>query len=142
MLILSRKQEESIVIGDDIVIKVIMIDKGSVKLGFEAPSDKIILRKELKDAIVSKNVEAAEGKDEAGSLSLLSNISSLLGASCQRDGISNPNPIANLKDITTLMDASKNNTAQPRRQNTLGIRHIDKKALKGLMDGKKPKGQR
>ena len=34
MLILSRKQEESIVIGNDIIIKVVSIDKGNVKLGF------------------------------------------------------------------------------------------------------------
>ena len=37
MLILSRKEEESVVIGDNIIIKVISIDKGNVKLGFDAP---------------------------------------------------------------------------------------------------------
>lgn len=58
MLILSRKQEESIVIGDEIIIKVIGIEKGSVKLGFEAPPKTLILRGELKQAIKSENEKA------------------------------------------------------------------------------------
>ncbi|MGN8394493.1 carbon storage regulator, partial [Helicobacter pylori] len=37
MLILSRKVNEGIVIDDNIHIKVISIDRGSVRLGFEAP---------------------------------------------------------------------------------------------------------
>lgn len=58
MLILSRKEEESVIIGEDIVVKVLSIDKGSVKLGFEAPPHKVILRLELKDAIVKQNQKA------------------------------------------------------------------------------------
>ena len=55
MLILSRKENESITIGDDIIIKVVSIDKGSVKLGFEAPPEMLILRQELKIAIQEEN---------------------------------------------------------------------------------------
>lgn len=58
MLILSRKQEESIVIGNDIILKVISIDKGNVKLGFEAPPKTLILRAELTEAIKSENTKA------------------------------------------------------------------------------------
>ncbi|WP_027327793.1 carbon storage regulator [Helicobacter pametensis] len=58
MLILSRREEESVVIGEDIIIKVVSIDKGSVKLGFEAPPHKVILRSELKEAIVKQNQRA------------------------------------------------------------------------------------
>ncbi|RDU73906.1 carbon storage regulator [Helicobacter anseris] len=58
MLILSRKSEESIVIGDDIVVKVISVDRGNVKLGFEAPPDTLILRAELKEAVVQENQKA------------------------------------------------------------------------------------
>ena len=47
MLVLSRKLDESIVIGDDIVIKVVSIDNGVVKLGIEAPKDISIIRDEL-----------------------------------------------------------------------------------------------
>lgn len=59
MLILSRKEEESIIIGDNIKIKVVSIDRGSVKLGFEAPGDLLILREELKKAIQDSNIEAS-----------------------------------------------------------------------------------
>ncbi|WP_104721997.1 carbon storage regulator CsrA [Helicobacter mesocricetorum] len=55
MLILSRKENESISIGDNIIIKVISIDKGNVKLGFEAPPNLLILREELKLAILEEN---------------------------------------------------------------------------------------
>ncbi len=58
MLILSRKQDESIVIGDNVMIKVVSIDRGSVKLGFEAPPKMLILRAELKDAVISENKKA------------------------------------------------------------------------------------
>lgn len=58
MLILSRKQEESVVIGNDIILKVVSIDKGSVKLGFEAPPKTLILRAELTEAIKSENTKA------------------------------------------------------------------------------------
>lgn len=58
MLILARKEDESIVIGDEIVIKVVSIDRGTVKLGFEAPPQYIILREELKEMVASKNKES------------------------------------------------------------------------------------
>ena len=65
MLILSRKQEESVVIGNDIIIKVVSVDKGSVKLGFEAPPKTLILRAELTEAVKSENTKASGtiGKD-------------------------------------------------------------------------------
>ncbi|RDU65893.1 carbon storage regulator [Helicobacter didelphidarum] len=66
MLILSRKQEESVVIGNDIIVKVVSVDKGSVKLGFEAPPKTLILRAELTEAVKSENAKAtgdAIGKD-------------------------------------------------------------------------------
>ncbi|OBV29388.1 carbon storage regulator [Helicobacter sp. CLO-3] len=64
MLILSRKQDESIIIGDNIAIKVISIDRGSVKLGFDAPPSTLILRAELKEAIVSENKKALQETSE------------------------------------------------------------------------------
>ncbi|MCI7710697.1 carbon storage regulator [Helicobacter equorum] len=59
MLILSRKQDDGVMIGDDIEIKIISIDKGSVRLGFKAPSNMLILRSELKDAIAMQNQQAS-----------------------------------------------------------------------------------
>ncbi|AFI05187.1 carbon storage regulator [Helicobacter cetorum] len=70
MLILSRKVNEGIIIDDNIHIKVISVDRGSVRLGFEAPNNTLILRAELKEAIVSENQKASIAVDE----SLLENI--------------------------------------------------------------------
>ncbi len=71
MLILSRKEEESIVIGDEVIIKVISIDKGSVKLGFEAPPHMLILREELKEAIANENLKASSEGGDLQSLALI-----------------------------------------------------------------------
>ena len=47
MLVLSRRVGESIVIGEDICLTVIAIDKREVKLGFTAPRDVPINRQEV-----------------------------------------------------------------------------------------------
>ncbi len=59
MLILSRKLDESIMIGDDVVIKVVAVHEGSVKLGIEAPKTVRILRTELYEETEKSNVQAA-----------------------------------------------------------------------------------
>ncbi|MFH5802593.1 carbon storage regulator [Alienimonas sp. DA493] len=59
MLVLTRKSDEAIRIGEDIVIKVIRTGKGTVKLGIEAPGDVRILRGELADAAGD-----AKGRDD------------------------------------------------------------------------------
>ena len=46
MLMLGRNPEEYVVIGDDIVIKVVSVD-GSLKLAIDAPKDLPILRGEV-----------------------------------------------------------------------------------------------
>lgn len=48
MLVLSRKENERIRIGDDIVITVVRTGGDRVRIGIEAPSDMVILRDELK----------------------------------------------------------------------------------------------
>jgi carbon storage regulator len=63
MLILSRKSGEEIILGDDIVIKVTEISKGSVKIGIDAPKETAILRGELRDKIEQSNKEAASRID-------------------------------------------------------------------------------
>jgi|WetSurMetagenome_2_1015567.scaffolds.fasta_scaffold1174995_2 carbon storage regulator len=59
MLILSRKVDEVINIGDKITVKVLAIKDGQVKLGFEAPKELQIYRGELYDAILNQNRAAA-----------------------------------------------------------------------------------
>lgn len=47
MLVLTRKRDGVIRIGDQIVIRVIRTGKSSVKIGVEAPSDVRVVRGEL-----------------------------------------------------------------------------------------------
>jgi carbon storage regulator CsrA len=58
MLVLARKLDESIVIGDDIKIKVIAVEKGVVKLGIDAPSNIAIVRSELIEDVKDANKAA------------------------------------------------------------------------------------
>ena len=73
MLVLARKLDESIVIGDDITIKVISIDKGVVKFGIEAPRDVSIMRSELLEDVKESNLAASKEVD-ANTLSILSQL--------------------------------------------------------------------
>ena len=47
MLVLSRKLNERILIGDSIVLTVVKIQGGNVRLGIEAPADVDVVRLEL-----------------------------------------------------------------------------------------------
>lgn len=51
MLVLSRKRGERIVIGDGIEIVIVEIRGDKVRLGFDAPKDVSVHRKEVADAI-------------------------------------------------------------------------------------------
>lgn len=51
MLVLSRKKNESIIINDNVVVTVIEIRGAKVRLGFDAPKDVPIHRREVYDAI-------------------------------------------------------------------------------------------
>jgi carbon storage regulator len=64
MLVLARKVDEAIVIGDDIVIKVISVENGVVKLGIDAPKDVSILRDELAREVALSNKAALHVSDE------------------------------------------------------------------------------
>lgn len=58
MLILTRKKEESILIGKQIAVKVLDIEGERVKIGIEAPKDMKILRKELYCKVRDENIRA------------------------------------------------------------------------------------
>lgn len=58
MLVITRKKDESLLIGDDIEIKIIKVEDGSVKLAIDAPKDKVILRKEIYENVKEENSKA------------------------------------------------------------------------------------
>lgn len=64
MLVLTRKLNEKIRVGDDIIVTIIQIDKGSVKIGFEAPENVPIYRDEVYEKI--KNEERGAAGSDAG----------------------------------------------------------------------------
>ncbi|MBN2555730.1 MAG: carbon storage regulator CsrA [Anaerolineales bacterium] len=58
MLVLTRRINESIMIGDDIVITILAVDGDKAKLGIDAPRDVAILREELYSAVQEQNLAA------------------------------------------------------------------------------------
>ena len=47
MLVLSRKRDDVIVIGDDVRITIVKIERNGVRIGIEAPGSTTIVREEL-----------------------------------------------------------------------------------------------
>jgi len=60
MLILSRKTNEKIMIGDDISISIIEIRGDQVRVGVDAPKAVKVFRQEVFDAIKAENKAAAQ----------------------------------------------------------------------------------
>ncbi|QTD41183.1 carbon storage regulator CsrA [Sporosarcina sp. Te-1] len=58
MLVLSRKVNETIKIGDEIEIRIIEVKGDTIRIGIEAPKNVEILRGELVQSISETNTEA------------------------------------------------------------------------------------
>ena len=66
MLVLSRQRDESIIIGDNIVVTVVDVRGDKVRLGIEAPREVSVHRREIYEAIQRENKQAAQIRlDEA-----------------------------------------------------------------------------
>jgi len=63
MLILTRKVGEIIMIGEDIMVKVLGVRSGQVKIGIEAPRALPVHRHEIFERIKSENDEATSERD-------------------------------------------------------------------------------
>lgn len=60
MLVLSRKKDESIMIGNHIEVKILSVEGDQVKLGIVAPKSVKVHRSEVFEAIQEQNKEALE----------------------------------------------------------------------------------
>src|SRR6187551_2872176 len=60
MLVLSRQRDESIIIGDNIVITVVDIRGDKVRLGINAPTEIPVHRQEVYEAIQRENLRASQ----------------------------------------------------------------------------------
>jgi len=61
MLILSRRPEQALRLGDEITVTVLGVEGDRVKLGIQAPRNVLVLRQELFQQVQSANSDAARG---------------------------------------------------------------------------------
>ena len=64
MLVLSRKPLQSIMIGSDIRVTIVKVERNQVRIGIEAPRDVTILREELTGLSSPIPAAAANGSSE------------------------------------------------------------------------------
>lgn len=70
MLVITRKLEEKISIGSDIIVSIIGIKGNQVKLGIDAPRHTPIYRTEVYNSIVEENLRAAQVPQDMSFLSV------------------------------------------------------------------------
>ncbi|WP_020189189.1 carbon storage regulator CsrA [Kurthia sp. Dielmo] len=63
MLVLTRKPGETVMLGEDIQVKIVSVDGDQVKIGIEAPRALKIYRREVYEAIQQENEAALEASD-------------------------------------------------------------------------------
>ena len=103
MLVLTRKTDEQILIGDDIKITLIRVRGNSVRIGIDAPRDVRVVRGEL-EAFDSKSSEGADA-----------------GLSDREQVFAHPQPkvaASRPKPATNRLSLDENNQSDPIRQAT------------------------
>ena len=60
MLVLSRQRDESIIIGDNIIVTIVDIRGEKVRLGIDAPTEIPVHRREVHEAIQRENLRASQ----------------------------------------------------------------------------------
>jgi carbon storage regulator len=63
MLVLTRKTNQSIMIGDDIEVSVLAVSKDKIRLGISAPRDVPVFRKEVFLSIKEEEAEEAAARN-------------------------------------------------------------------------------
>ncbi len=81
MLVLARKPNQSIMIGDEIEIRVVDIKGDQVKIGITAPKNVSVHRKEIYEEIQASNIEASKTNAETD----LNNLSKIIVKKKKKD---------------------------------------------------------
>lgn len=63
MLILTRKLEEAIIIGDDIKIQILNIKGTQIKIGIQAPKSVLVYRDEIYQRIQNNKIQKEKAND-------------------------------------------------------------------------------
>lgn len=66
MLVLSRHRDESIIIGNNIVVTIVDIRGDKVRLGIDAPTEIPVHRREVYEAIQRENQRASQAEPKKG----------------------------------------------------------------------------
>lgn len=119
MLVLSRKTNESVIIGNEIEVIVLDIREGTVKLGIKAPLDVSIHRQEIYEEIKAENIRA------------LSNQEGLNKAS---EALKGSIPKKNIKQKQRIVDENKRAKTSQNRMN-----EIPKMVFHHILPQKPPK---
>ena len=109
MLVLSRHRDESIMIGDDIVITIVDIRGDKVRLGIDAPSDIPVHRQEVYDAIQRENRKALSDGTRQEILRLLEGQQRTVGEIVGNFNLSQPTisrHLSVLKEADLVLDAT------------------------------------
>jgi carbon storage regulator len=69
VLVLTRKEEESITIGNHITVTILEIKGNQVKVGIRAPKDIPVNRTEVFESIMEQNIRASEAPMDLEGLS-------------------------------------------------------------------------
>ncbi len=64
MLILQRREQQALLIGENVRVVVLKTEGGGVRLGIEAPADVTILREEIVDEVTAENLLASRRAGE------------------------------------------------------------------------------
>lgn len=76
MLVLSRRKDETIMIGDEVEVTIVDIKGDTIRIGINAPRSVAVHRKEIYEAIKAENLAAAKQQDvpQAGALGNVANL--------------------------------------------------------------------
>ncbi len=93
MLVVTRKKDERLIIGNEIEIQVLRIGRDNVRLGIKAPSHISIYRYEIYEAIRNENVSAVKSQipDKAMLSEIAENLRSSEDKRPEAKGADNPN---------------------------------------------------